>query len=180
MRQLRRAASGMRPAMKEVAGYLEQSTKRRFFTKVAPDGSTWARLSTATQRRRLKKGKRRNDKLVFSGRLLRSIRSDSTVAARWWALTWRMPPPTSSARRAASSAASPSLPGRYKAGAGRSGAAKSSEPRRGRSASAPRAAPRAAPFPGATSRARPFFGLSARDRNEIGDIIRRHLERATE
>lgn len=179
VRRLRAVAEDMSPAMKEVAGYLKRETQNRFFTKKAPDGSTWARLSRVTQRRRLKRRKRRNDKLIFSGRLVRSIRSEydgrsATVGTDVpYASTHQF-----GAERGEFGSFSiivRTIQGRRR------------QIRRGKIIKAEEASvgvsatrrTRGRPIPWGDIPARPFFGLSADDRNEISDIIRRHLERLT-
>ncbi len=171
LRRLREAADDMGPAMKEVAGLLETSTTNRFSTKQAPDGSAWARLATATQRRRLKKGRRRNDKLVFSGRLKRSITSDYD---RRSAVVGTDVPYASTHQEGAQRGefGSFSLVSRTARG-------RSRQRRRGAAVLAGTAArTQGRPIPWGDIPARPFLGFSADDRNEISDIIRRHLQRA--
>ncbi|MFC3873121.1 phage virion morphogenesis protein [Neisseria musculi] len=62
-----------------VAGLLENSTRKRFETKTAPDGSKWAQLSLWTLYAKTgKNGKTRGSILVDRGDLLRSITSHAT------------------------------------------------------------------------------------------------------
>ena len=62
-----------------VAGLLENSTRKRFETKTAPDGSKWAQLSLWTLYAKTgKNGKTRGSILVDRGNLLRSITSHAT------------------------------------------------------------------------------------------------------
>lgn len=67
------------PLMRGVAAVIENSTRDRFRTKTAPDGSTWADLKPST----LKAKKGRGSKMVEYGDLMRSITSyaNSTSAA---------------------------------------------------------------------------------------------------
>lgn len=46
------------PAMAEIAGVLELSTRERFDTETAPDGTPWAPHSEATRQMRLERGVR--------------------------------------------------------------------------------------------------------------------------
>lgn len=63
-----------------VAGLLENSTRRRFETKTAPDGSKWAPLSLWTLYAKTgKNGRERGSILVDRGDLLRSITSHATA-----------------------------------------------------------------------------------------------------
>ena len=173
LRQLCEAVNDMTPAMKAIAGQLETSTRNRFFTKQAPDGSTWARLSTATQRRRLKKGRRRNDKLVFSGRLARSITSD--YDSRGAVVGTDVPYARTHQEGAARGEfGSFSIVARTVRGRRR-------QIRRGAAVLAGTASrTQGRPIPWGDIPARPFLGLSADDREDIVEIIRRHLLRATE
>lgn len=59
------------PLMRGVASLIENSTRDRFRTKTAPDGSTWADLKPST----LKSKKGRGSKMVEYGDLMRSITS---------------------------------------------------------------------------------------------------------
>ena len=59
------------PLMRGVAAVIENSTRDRFRTKTAPDGSTWADLKPST----LKAKKGRGSKMVEYGDLMRSITS---------------------------------------------------------------------------------------------------------
>ena len=62
-----------------VAGLLENSTRKRFETKTAPDGSKWAQLSLWTLYAKTRRdGKVRGSILVDRGNLLRSITSHAT------------------------------------------------------------------------------------------------------
>lgn len=62
-----------------VAALLENSTRKRFETKIAPDGSKWADLSLWTLYAKTgKNGKTRGSILVDRGDLLRSITSHAT------------------------------------------------------------------------------------------------------
>lgn len=71
--------SGMTPVMRDIAVILENSTRKRFESKTAPDGSRWAAWQPETRRRYAqtqwgtKKGKRyvRSVKLRDEARLLR-------------------------------------------------------------------------------------------------------------
>ena len=67
------------PLMRGVGSLLENSSRDRFRTKTAPDGSTWADLKPST----LKAKKGRGSKMVEYGDLMRSITSyaNSTSAA---------------------------------------------------------------------------------------------------
>ena len=67
------------PLMRGVASVIENSSRDRFRTKTAPDGSTWADLKPST----LKAKKGRGSKMVEYGDLMRSITSyaNSTSAA---------------------------------------------------------------------------------------------------
>ncbi len=173
LRELREAVNDMKPAMKAVAGQLETSTKNRFFTKKAPDGSTWARLSRVTQRRRLKKGKRRNDKLIFSGRLVRSITSDfdnrSAVVGTDVPYARTHQEGAERGEFGSFSIVARTIRGRRR------------QIRRGAAVLAGTASrTRGRPIPWGDIPARPFLGLSTDDREDIVDIIRRHLLRATE
>lgn len=57
------------PLMRGVGAIVENSTRDRFRTKTAPDGSTWADLKPST----LKTKKGRGSKMVEYGDLMRSI-----------------------------------------------------------------------------------------------------------
>lgn len=59
------------PLMRGVGSLLENSSRDRFRTKTAPDGSTWADLKPST----LKAKKGRGSKMVEYGDLMRSITS---------------------------------------------------------------------------------------------------------
>ena len=59
------------PLMRGVGSIIENSTRDRFRTKTAPDGSTWADLKPST----LKSKKGRGSKMVEYGDLMRSITS---------------------------------------------------------------------------------------------------------
>ena len=59
------------PLMRGVGSIIENSTRERFSTKTAPDGSTWADLKPST----LKAKKGRGSKMVEYGDLMRSITS---------------------------------------------------------------------------------------------------------
>lgn len=59
------------PLMRGVAAVIENSSRDRFRTKTAPDGSTWADLKPST----LKNKKGRGSKMVEYGDLMRSITS---------------------------------------------------------------------------------------------------------
>lgn len=65
----RAGAAGLRPALALCAEYMVESTKRRFASSSAPDGSAWAANAPATLER-----KRGGRPLVQSGQLARSIR----------------------------------------------------------------------------------------------------------
>lgn len=67
------------PLMRGVGSIIENSTRERFSTKTAPDGSTWADLKPST----LKAKKGRGSKMVEYGDLMRSIThyANSTSAA---------------------------------------------------------------------------------------------------
>ena len=62
------------PLMRGVGSLLENSTRNRFSTKTAPDGSTWADLKPST----LKAKKGRGSKMVEYGDLMRSITYHAT------------------------------------------------------------------------------------------------------
>ena len=173
LRQLREAVDDMTPAMKAVAGQLETSAKNRFLTKKAPDGSTWARLATATQRRRLKKGRRRNDKLVFSGALRDSIHSDFDSRS---AVVGTDAPYGRTHQEGAERGEFGSF------SIVRAGIAGRRQRLLGQAVKAGLTSRRRAgiPIPWGDIPARPFLGLSADDREDIVDIIRSHLTRAAE
>lgn len=62
--------------MTRIADLLENSTRKRFHTKTAPDGSLWAGLKPATLRAKTNaKGKTRGGILVDRGDLFRSLTS---------------------------------------------------------------------------------------------------------
>lgn len=64
-----------------VAGLVENSTRRRFETKTAPDGSRWAELSLWTLYAKTgKNGQTRGSILVDRGDLMRSITSHATAS----------------------------------------------------------------------------------------------------
>lgn len=70
----------LKEPLNAVAGLLENSTRKRFETKTAPDGSRWAPLSLWTQysKTNRRNGKERGSLLVDRGDLLRSITSHAT------------------------------------------------------------------------------------------------------
>lgn len=63
--------SDLTPLMRGMASVIENSTRDRFRTKTAPDGSTWADLKPST----LEAKKGRGSKMVEYGDLMRSITS---------------------------------------------------------------------------------------------------------
>lgn len=75
----RQLGGDLTPLMRGVSAIVENSTRDRFRTKTAPDGSTWADLKPST----LKSKKGRGSKMVEYGDLMRSITSyaNSTSAA---------------------------------------------------------------------------------------------------
>ena len=66
LQRLQTAGANPRPVLQEIGEYLVVSTKERFKSKKAPDGSTWADNSPATQAQ--KKG--RSDPLVGESKSL--------------------------------------------------------------------------------------------------------------
>ncbi|OSI09272.1 phage virion morphogenesis protein [Neisseria zoodegmatis] len=69
----------LKQPLNAVAALLENSTRKRFETKTAPDGSKWADLSLWTLYAKTgKNGKARGSILVDRGDLLRSITSHAT------------------------------------------------------------------------------------------------------
>ena len=70
----------LKEPLNAVAGLLESSTRKRFKTKTAPDGSRWAPLSlwTLYSKTTRRNGKVRGSLLVDRGDLLESITSHAT------------------------------------------------------------------------------------------------------
>lgn len=70
----------LKEPLNAVAGLLESSTRKRFKTKTAPDGSRWAPLSlwTLYSKTTRRDGKVRGSLLVDRGDLLESITSHAT------------------------------------------------------------------------------------------------------
>ena len=83
LRLLRRSARDLRPAMREIAGHLEDSVAESFQREASPAGK-WAPLDDLTIRDRLRKGYGAGPKLQRSGDLANRITSawddDSAVA----------------------------------------------------------------------------------------------------
>jgi phage virion morphogenesis protein len=65
----RKLGGDLTPLMRGVGSILENSSRDRFRTKTAPDGSSWADLKPST----LKSKKGRGSKMVEYGDLMRSI-----------------------------------------------------------------------------------------------------------
>ncbi|MBF0804964.1 MULTISPECIES: phage virion morphogenesis protein [unclassified Neisseria] len=69
----------LKEPLNAVAGLLENSTRKRFETKTAPDGRKWAPLKLTTLYAKTgKNGKTRGSILVDRGDLLKSITSHAT------------------------------------------------------------------------------------------------------
>ena len=75
--RLMRAGDDLRPAMREIAGHLEDSAAESFELESAPDGTPWAPLKKSTKRDRRRRGYRDGPILERSGDLITSITSDS-------------------------------------------------------------------------------------------------------
>lgn len=76
--RLVKACVRLRPAMLEIGAELEESTKRRFATQAAPDGTAWAPLRPwylASERKRKSRGP--NSVLVLRGHLLDTIHHEA-------------------------------------------------------------------------------------------------------
>jgi phage virion morphogenesis protein len=52
LENLQRAAGNLEPAFKDIGEHLINTTRQRFETKKAPDGTAWARNSAATEKRK--------------------------------------------------------------------------------------------------------------------------------
>lgn len=83
---LAEALSDMTPAMQEIGEFLTTSTKDRFATGAAPDGTPWAPKSEATRAAYLRRGDRVDDRPLFgpSGMLSRQIFSITTPTSVEW------------------------------------------------------------------------------------------------
>jgi phage virion morphogenesis protein len=143
------AAEDLSVPMSEIAGYGEMSTKLRFRDQKAPDGTPW----TPSKRARDEGGLT----LVLSGDLRSSIGSESGSDFAEWG------PERSfgAAVYAAIHQWGGTIRPRGKAAGGSDAL---------RTPAGPRAA--------VTLSARPYLGLSAEDRDEIGDVLIRHLNTA--
>lgn len=74
--RLRIVSEDMTPAMRRIANHLQAGVERRFRRKTGPAGQPWQDLSDVTKARRKKKGRVPIQKLVSSGKLLRSFHAD--------------------------------------------------------------------------------------------------------
>ena len=79
--RLARAGSDLSPAMREIAGHLEDSAAESFEQESAPDGAPWAPLAESTKKDRRRRGYRDGPILERSGDLGASITSDSDATS---------------------------------------------------------------------------------------------------
>ena len=79
--RLMRAGDDLSPAMREIAGHLEDSAAESFEQESAPDGTPWAPLKKSTKKDRRRRGYRDGPILERSGDLIASITSDSDATS---------------------------------------------------------------------------------------------------
>ena len=79
LRQLSGSLKNTRPLMRGIATLLENSTRKRFETKTAPDGSRWANWTERTKRIEKYRTRGRDRLLRDESYLLKSITSRSTA-----------------------------------------------------------------------------------------------------
>ena len=79
LRQLSGSLKNTRPLMRGIATLLENSTRKRFETKTAPDGSRWANWTDRTKRIEKYRTRGRDRLLRDESYLLKSITSRSTA-----------------------------------------------------------------------------------------------------
>ena len=75
LNRLLRAGADLTPAMRSIAGVLEEGAEEAFQSQQAPDGTPWASLSEHTKNRRAKKGKWPGQILQVTGDLAGGITS---------------------------------------------------------------------------------------------------------
>ncbi|MDR2015549.1 MAG: phage virion morphogenesis protein [Azoarcus sp.] len=80
LKQLSNACSpeGFADTMKEIGEDLVYSTRQRFITGTAPDGSKWERLSDVTMAFRAKRGRRGSKPLIDTGTMQNSVSYSAT------------------------------------------------------------------------------------------------------
>ena len=75
LNRMLRAGTDLTPAMRSIAGVLEEAAEEAFQSQQAPDGTPWAILSEHTTNRRAKKGKWPGRILQITGDLAGGITS---------------------------------------------------------------------------------------------------------
>ena len=158
---LARAVSpaGLRGALREMGEDLAESTRRRFVTSTAPDGSRWAPNAASTYAAMVSKSDLRRDGRLraSSARKLAGKRPLVREGHLADSITYQM------------------IDGGVEIGTSRVYAATHQYGARKGQYGRTR---RGAPIPWGDIPARPFLGLSAEDERKVLDIIDRHLRRA--